>query len=319
MIDNMSFSVIIPLYNKAEYVSKTIDSVLAQTYPDFELIIVDDGSKDNSLDIVRQFKDERIKIVEQENSGVSAARNRGIKEAKYELIALLDGDDWWDQSYLEEMVDLINKYPDVSIYGSQYAFVKNGIACSSKKILQMKDWDSFDLIQMGVKLKTLPILYSSGVVFRKEILKKSELFDEQISYGEDWDFFLRMGIYSKVAYMQKRPLWFYNQDVDVNKRAMGNLPPIKKHLLNYVDKYIPYYKENPYLKSFINIFILNNLYLFNHTEHYSNRKKVLLKNISIKQFSFKHIIKYYMPTGILNLMLNISRKLRGIKPLNDLN
>jgi sRNA-binding regulator protein Hfq len=89
--------------------------------------------------------------------------------------------------------------------------------------------------------------------------------------------------------------------------------------LNYVDKYIPYYKENPYLKSFIDFFILNDLYLFRHTEHYSNRKKVLLKNISIKQFSFKHIIKYYMPTGILNLMLNISRRLRGIKPLNDLN
>jgi glycosyltransferase involved in cell wall biosynthesis len=316
----MFFSIVIPLCNKAEYIFKTIESVFTQTYPDFELIIVDDGSKDNSLDVVRQFKDERIKIIEQENSGVSAARNRGIKEAKYELIALLDGDDWWDQSYLEEMVDLINEYPDVSFYSSQYALVKNGIITTviGKIFLDTKNTGCFDMIRWGKKKGRLPI-NSSNIIFRKNILQKSGLFDERIAFYEDYDLFLRIGIYSKLAYVEKRPLSYYNQDVEIEKRANGNLYPIKKHLLNYVDKYIPYYKENPYLKSFIDIFILNGLYLFNHTEHYSNRKKMLLKNISIRQFSFKHIIKYYTPPTVLDVILNIHRRLKGIKPLIDLN
>ena len=90
------FSIVIPLYNKAEYVPKTLASVLNQTYSDFELIIVDDGSTDDSLEVINSFVDNRIKIVKQKNGGVSAARNRGIIEAKYELIALLDADDWWD-------------------------------------------------------------------------------------------------------------------------------------------------------------------------------------------------------------------------------
>jgi glycosyltransferase involved in cell wall biosynthesis len=310
----MFFSIVIPLYNKEEYVSKTIASVLEQTYPDFEVLIIDDGSTDNSVAVVEQYTDDRIRIIRQRNQGVSAARNTGIKEAAYELIALLDADDWWDKCYLEEMVSLINEYPDVSIYCSQSAQVKAGIIYPDKKILN-RNTGCFDLLQMGIKLNTLPIRYL-GVIFRRCILEKSGFFDARISYGEDWDFFIRIGIYSKLAFVEKGPLTYYNHDVDVNKRTVGNLPPIKKHLLNYTHKYAPYYKEHPYLKAFIDRFILNFLYLHNHSEGYSIRKRELLKDIPMKEFTFSQIIKYYMPNFILDFMLNINRKLRGIKRLN---
>src|SRR5690554_5521626 len=96
------FSVVIPLYNKELSISNTIQSVLDQTFQNFEIVIVNDGSTDNSVKEVEKFDDKRIRLIHQENQGVSAARNRGIKEARYEWIAFLDGDDLWEKEHLEE-------------------------------------------------------------------------------------------------------------------------------------------------------------------------------------------------------------------------
>jgi len=309
----MFFSFVIPLYNKAEYVSKTLSSVLAQTYPHFEVIVVNDGSTDNSLDVARTFTDDRIKIITQSNKGASAARNMGINAAKYELIALLDADDWLDKSFLEEMLVLIKEYPDVSLYTSQFGDIRNHKILPRKKIFKnnFKNTGCFNLFQMALELK-IPSTYCIGVVIRKSILQKSGFFDEQITHGEDTDFFIRIGMYSKVAYIEKGPLAFYNHDVDVKKRASGNVPPIKKHLFNYFGKYTAYYKEYPRLEAFINKYILDGLYVYNHLENYSEIKKLMLKNISIKQYSFKHLLKYYIPTAVLDYIVTVYRKIKGI-------
>ena len=120
------FSVIIPLYNKENYIKKVINSVLDQTFLNFELIIINDGSTDDSLSIAQQFTDTRIKIVIQENLGVSVTRNNGVRLAKYENIAFLDADDWWDCHFLEEMYKLVTDYPDAGLYGCKYYLVKHG-------------------------------------------------------------------------------------------------------------------------------------------------------------------------------------------------
>lgn len=300
------FSIIIPLYNKAEYVSKTLLSVLAQTYPNFEVLIIDDGSTDNSLEVVKTFRDERIKIILQKNKGVSAARNTGISAAKYELIAQLDADDWWDPMYLEEMLGLIQEYPDVSFYGSQHATVYKGIVYPSKKILAgKKKTNTFDFIQMCLKLKHVPIT-SSNVIYRKDILQLSGIFDERISFYEDYDLLLRMGVYSKLAYNEDRPLSFINQDVDINKRITGKLALVNRHLIYYIDKFEPFYNSNIYLKAAIHDFILINLISFRHTKGYSELKKKILPQVSIKRFTWKYIVYYYFPIVITDFML-ISR------------
>lgn len=97
-------SIITPCYNGAKYIGETIDSVISQTYPDWEMIIVDDGSKDNSAQIVREYaeKDSRITLVQQENAGSAAARNNGIRRAEGQYIALLDADDLWHPDFLEK-------------------------------------------------------------------------------------------------------------------------------------------------------------------------------------------------------------------------
>ena len=120
------FSVIIPLYNKEAYIEQTLGSVLAQTYPFFEVIIVDDGSSDASLQIVNRITDSRIRVISQVNSGVATARNRGVKEAKENYVAFMDADDFWAPNYLERIVFLISTCPDAGIFACRYVEMMNG-------------------------------------------------------------------------------------------------------------------------------------------------------------------------------------------------
>ena len=115
-------SVLIPLYNKSKSIVATISSVLSQTYKDFEILVVDDGSTDGSGEIIQSIKDDRIRYFRKKNGGVSSARNYGIEKAQYDWIALLDGDDLWKPIFLEEMVEMIQRYPKAALYGSGYAF-----------------------------------------------------------------------------------------------------------------------------------------------------------------------------------------------------
>lgn len=113
-------SIITPCYNGAKYIAETIDSVLAQTYAEWEMIIVDDGSKDHSAEIVRSYmeKDPRIKFLQQANAGSAAARNNGIRNAQGQYIALLDADDLWEPEFLEEQIRFMQEKNAVCVYCS---------------------------------------------------------------------------------------------------------------------------------------------------------------------------------------------------------
>ncbi|MCB0445703.1 MAG: glycosyltransferase family 2 protein, partial [Gelidibacter sp.] len=114
------FSVIIPLYNKEKHIKTTLDSVLAQTFNDFEVIIVNDGSTDKSLKIAETFDDKRIHIHTTENKGVSYARNYGVSKSNSNLIAFLDADDYWFPHHLKDLKHLIKKFPNCGLYCKAY-------------------------------------------------------------------------------------------------------------------------------------------------------------------------------------------------------
>ena len=116
----MKISVVIPLYNKARYVVRAVNSVLSQSYNDFELIIVNDGSTDGGERLISDIKDPRLHLVNQSNAGVSAARNRGINEAAADHIAFLDADDEWKKGFLESMLNLHSKHPNAGLFASAY-------------------------------------------------------------------------------------------------------------------------------------------------------------------------------------------------------
>lgn len=115
-----TITVVIPLYNKAPHVARALNSVLAQTFNDFEVIVIDDGSTDDGAVIVKEFEDPRIRLIQQKNQGVSAARNKGIDESRAELIAFLDADDEWLPEFLETIVRIRKKYPEAGLYGTAY-------------------------------------------------------------------------------------------------------------------------------------------------------------------------------------------------------
>lgn len=219
-------SVIIPLYNKASYIEKTIRSVLNQTYKEFELIIVDDGSTDNGLQIVKNIINTSSmplggwNIVEQSNQGVSTARNNGVKHANFDHIAFLDADDWWSPTFLEEMNALIVHYPDAGIYGSSYYKVNKGKHISANiGVESIFQSGLINYFQVYAKTLWMP-LTSITTVIKKDIFKQLHGFNPMLKLGEDFDLWARIAANYPVAFLNK-PLAYYNQDVDVNERAVG--------------------------------------------------------------------------------------------------
>lgn len=183
-------SVIIPLYNKEHFIAKTIESVLAQTYEDFELIIINDGSTDHSADIVSSFKDARIKYVEKENRGVSSARNFGLRMAKGDFIAFLDADDTWYSNFLEQMMMLYDKYPNYYFF-----------CCAQKDRLIPTLPDGISIIDDHCKY--FYIYCTGSILLKKKVFDQVGTFREGIQHGEDLDMWLRIACKYKTVYINK--------------------------------------------------------------------------------------------------------------------
>lgn len=220
------FSVVIPLYNKEKNIGSTIDSVLNQTFSDFELIVVDDGSTDRSAEIVASYDDPRIRLIKKENGGVSSARNRGVYEASAKWVALLDGDDRWMPKFLSEMKRLVIDFPDCVIYGSSYEILKGG-SSHIKRVPLLPDDFRAELHDYWRKARHSLFFTSSSVVLKRDVALAVGGFDEQLSIGEDLDMWIRMSLNGKGAYTNS-PLAIYDQDAD--NRAMERSFPYRKSI-----------------------------------------------------------------------------------------
>lgn len=177
-------SIIIPVYRVEEYIADAVQSVLDQTYEHFELLIIDDGSPDRSVEICQQFIDTRIKIIRQENRGANAARNAGIREAKGDYIAFLDGDDLWLPQKLEKHLEHLEKSPNVGISFSRSAFIDE--AGNSLGIYQIPKLHE---ITLGQILCRNPISNGSCAVIRKEVFEEIKFQDNLYGITQDfyWD------------------------------------------------------------------------------------------------------------------------------------
>lgn len=230
-------SVIIPLYNKEHFIAKTINSVLKQTYTEFELIIINDGSTDKSADIAMKIKDERIKLINQTNKGVSIARNTGIYIAQGTFIAFLDADDEWCPEYLETMYQLTIKYPNYSVFCTGQ--INRAIHTLPKGISIIEDHCKYNYV------------FFTGCMFiRKKIFQEVGVFKEGIQLGEDRDMWLRICCKYKTIYLNeelvKHPYCTENnlaRTIDTTKSfpywEWYEYPfPIKKSLYRYTTEMI---------------------------------------------------------------------------------
>lgn len=186
----MKISVIIPLYNKEHYIENTIKSVLYQTFSDFEVIVINDGSTDNSTKIVESFTDSRIKLIMQKNKGVSAARNRGIREAIGDFIAFLDADDTWYPDYLETMIKLSQQYPSYSVFC--VAQKNRPIYTLPQGVSIIRDFCSYPYI-----------FWTGALLIKNNVLKEVGGFRVGVQLGEDTDMWLRISCKYHTIYLNE--------------------------------------------------------------------------------------------------------------------
>ena len=241
------FSVIIPLYNKAPYVAKTLQSVFDQTFTDWELIVVNDGSTDNSLQVAAEIIDGvserfpagKVNLMSQNNSGVSTARNNGVAASHGEYVCFLDADDWWETTFLEEMDRLITDFPDAGIYGTGYNIINE--TRHKTRVAPIGVDEGFEkgyINYCKVYSKTLCMpLTSISVAMPRNVFGEMHGFKPFLKLGEDFDLWIRVALKCKVAFLNKS-LAYYNQDVDVANRGTHHLHAPENHMLfnlNYLE------------------------------------------------------------------------------------
>jgi|SRR5690625_639018 len=180
------FSVVIPLYNKELSIRNTLQSVLDQTFTDFEIVIVNDGSTDSSAAIVEEFTDPRIRLIHQENQGVSAARNRGIREAKNEWIAFLDGDDLWKEDHLETIRKMIDKYPKDKIFTTSYNR-------SHERLPDIQDHDIAIIENYFTESIKGHFTWTGVICIHQSVFEEVGGFNVRLNRGEDLEMWTQIG------------------------------------------------------------------------------------------------------------------------------
>lgn len=225
-------SVIIPTYNSAHFLNDAIDSVLMQTYQNIELIIVDDGSTDNTAYIVELCaqKDKRVSYVFQENGGQGKARNTGIKKSTGEYIALLDADDLWGSVKIEKQMRLFKDHPDVGL-------VYCNALCVNAHLQDVPQQPPFRKVFNGWVTKELikqNFINNSSVLAKKKFLLDALLYNEKEIYRsiEDYDFWIRLSLYTQVFHLNETLLQY---------RYLQKIQTKKDLLLSYRKMFTMYY------------------------------------------------------------------------------
>jgi len=206
-----AISVVIPLYNKEREVERAIRSVLAQTFEDYELIVVNDGSNDKGPEIVSGMKAPRIRIIHQENQGVSAARNRGIEDANSDLIAFLDADDEWLPDFLETIDRLRRDFPSCSVFATNYFYrnVDGSLMPTIIRGLPAARWEGIIENYFEVASQSEPPIMSSAVAIGKDALKLVGGFPTGVTAGEDLLTWAKLASKYQIAYSAQASAIFY--------------------------------------------------------------------------------------------------------------
>lgn len=255
----MKISVVIPLYNKINSFKSTVQSVLSQTYENFELIIVNDGSTDRSETILETLNDDRIKLINIKNSGVAVARNKGIELASSNYVCLLDADDLWLPEHLCNINLLISKYPECSLYSSCFCEILE----TGDKFLGK---NSYPHNYLGIVndfyieySRSRSLINSSSVCLNKKMFNKIGGFPAGIKLGEDIYVWLRMAMLGKMAYSNS-PQVIIRRDAE-NRTVNRVSNDILYHVTHFTEK--KYHKSdfNFYQLNSLNHFLIKNIFV----------------------------------------------------------
>ena len=300
------FSIVIPLFNKANHVENTIKSILSQTFIDYEIIVINDGSTDNGEALVRGFNDDRIQVYNQENQGVSVARNLGIEKSKGKLIAFMDADDFWFPDHLQELANLYYDFPECGIYCSRHKIR------ISKKHFQIPVYNGIDQLFRGIvpdyffSNKPFRITWTSSLAIPKEILQKFEGFTPGVTNGQDLELWAKIGIEHTVALTNKiTAIYNFNIPNSITKRYVNSMK-----LMDF-KQFKQSEKENSSLKNFLDLYRIEyglRYYIFGNKE----KANFYLKDVSPQNISLKIQLLLKMPSVFLRIFLKSKNTLKRI-------
>ncbi len=225
-----------PLYNKEKHVARAVESVLGQSYSNIELIVIDDGSTDKSAEVVERFKDNRIKLIRQENLGVSAARNTGIEWSQATIIAFLDADDAYKHNFIERIVALSNGHPEAVAYALRYEVVRPLYDSRHHFKSPIEHSKLIDLPEFMRIWKYGSQISASSMAVRKKIIIEAGGFPVGVKLGEDIDTWIRVLFIGPIAY-DSRPGSIYFLDAD-NRATKCHTPPAEYEFFDTLDKWI---------------------------------------------------------------------------------
>ena len=300
----MQFSVIIPLFNKAPYVKKALESILAQTFRGFELIVVDDGSTDDSLSVAKGVLDGSdidYQLIHQKNAGVSTARNNGVAASHGNFVCFLDADDWWSPSFLDRMDNLIKEYPEAGIYGTNYFIVNRGeqrVALHFPSTGYINYCDCYRKLQMP--------LWTGAVSIPRFVFDELGGFKPHLKLGEDFDLWIRIALTRKVAYLDE-PLAYYFQDSNPIWRGTGHMTDPRSHMLWNLDYLAQEERTNPDYKRLIDELRVRGLLSYFLSDKYRETAKAELAKVDWHKQPLSVRLRYKSPILFLKFRRTLKK------------
>lgn len=290
------FSVIIPLFNKEDFIEKTLKSVLSQSFTDFEVIIINDGSTDKSEEKVLKFKDKRIQYFFKKNEGVAATRNFGIEKAQSNYITFIDADDFWYPNFLEVMFENIQRFPDLKVFSGAIEFeISKKVIPSSYSIIKTAESEIVNYFEASLKET---VICTSCAVFDKRIFEKIGTFDIQLKNGEDTDLWIRLGLLYPVLFSWKILARYTYADKSLTKNHKTSI-----HSLIF-SKYTSLEKTNPNLKKFLDLNRFS-LAIKSKIMYDNERFKFFSKGIDLNNLSYKKRILLHLPAYLLKPLIGL--------------
>lgn len=300
------FSIIIPVYNKEKFLRNTLDTVLNQTFRDYEIIVVNDGSTDGSLEILHNIKDPRLRIFNQENQGAAASRNQGMERASAPYFCFLDADDSWTPDHLAVLADTIRRFPEGKMFCSRYVTQINHNTFIKNKLLGIADdYEGYvhDFFRSSYVNR---VALTSAVCIHESVFKKSGGFNSTTRSTEDLEYWIKIALNYRVVITAATTM-IYNFIAD--NSSLSKIHITKKTVPDF-DIYAAEEARNPSLKRFLD------LYRTEYALQYKiagdvRRCRELLRKTAPQNIRFKTRLLLGLPPGLLQKLLKLKHLLKS--------
>jgi glycosyltransferase involved in cell wall biosynthesis len=290
------FSIVIPVFNKENFIGNTLKSVLGQTFSDYEIIVINDGSTDQSETVIQSFSDERIRYFSKKNEGVAVARNFGINQAESEFVCFLDADDFWYPDFLKTMHTYSKRFPEQKVFACAIEIeTQNKTFPANYSIVKKEDFEIVDFFDAG---QNECVLWTSAVAIRKSVFETVGNFDTNINKGEDTELWIRIGLEFPIVFLwQVLARYVYDP-----KSASRNLTYFFEPYT--FEKYASEEKKNPKLKQYLDLNRFSAVIKCKLNGDFTSAKHYY-KQINLDGLGWKKIILLQLPSMVLRGLVSL--------------